>query len=98
MSTTPELADLRSKGEKVSADFLTADIELCHTFADLVETELKMGDDAAARSVYGKAEDGYVTVNRLLAHITVEENRTRIANHLADLRTRLDNLKPRIGM
>jgi hypothetical protein len=74
-------------------DFLKADLELCFTFADLVDTEVQMGDRDAAQRLREKTEHGYDTIAYLLLGVDEGSEKDQIQQRLKDLRTRLDEIQ-----
>ena len=93
MDDLPKLSELHVETERNRIDFLQTDLALCSTFADLVMTELRMGDQEAAQRVLAKAEERYATIAHLLGKIENTLHRNAIQEQLNDLRTRLDNLQ-----
>lgn len=93
--------ELEAAAERVLVDFLRTDLSLCFTFADLIKTELSLGDEEAARLVVEKAEAGYANITRFLPKVENVDERQEIALRLAELRARLDDewrrLKDNLG-
>lgn len=89
------MAEFQAKTEQHSFEFLKADLELCFTFADIVETELGIQDAPGAQQALAKAEDGYAAISRLLVHLR-GLRRSEIRRGLQQLHTRLETLKSRL--
>jgi len=85
-------SELHTKDEQKRVDFLRTDLALCFTFADLAQTELRLGDREAAQQVLAKAEHGYATVARFLPEVENVERRNEIERKWNDLRTALDSV------
>jgi hypothetical protein len=92
MDDLPELSDLAAATEQNLTDFLHTDLALCFTFADLVTTELSMGERDAAQRVRAKAEQGYATISRFLPGVHNPQQRDDIERKLNNLRSTLDSL------
>ena len=79
------------------AGFFKAKLDLCFTFADIAETNLKIGHSKSAESAMSKAQEGWVTAQRLISdpihakRLTDEEIRD-ITAELERLRARIDGL------
>jgi len=88
--------DARSKTDH--ADFMNVELKLCFTFANVAETNCKIGHTESAKSALEKAELGYATLQRFLAdpkhsrHLTEKDIR-HITAELRRLRERLDALQ-----
>ncbi len=93
MSDAPNPSELHAKAEQNRLNFLLTDLALCFTFADLVRTELTMGDREAAQRVLAKAEDGYATITRFLPEVENAEQQEEVRRKLNDLRTTLDGIQ-----
>jgi hypothetical protein len=98
MNDQPTWSDsLRSELDQRRIDFLTADLQVCFTFAKVAATELKIGDPEAASTAIGHAEKGYKTIRRFLTdpkhtnHLTPDQARGFKAE-LKRLRKTLDGL------
>ncbi len=92
MSDLPSVSEMHAKTEQNLIEFLQADLALCGTFADLVSTELRLEDWAAAQSALAKSEEGYATIERFLTKVKDDGHRLSIEQQLNDLRTKLDSL------
>ena len=55
MDKLRDFSEMQEATEKNLVDFLQTDLGVCSTFADLVRTEMRMGDGAAAQRVFAKA-------------------------------------------
>src|ERR1700694_826271 len=82
------------------AGFFKAKLDLCFTFADIAETNFKIGHSESGESAMSKAELGCATAQRLLSdpkhakHLTAEEIQD-ITVELERLRARIDGLQQR---
>jgi hypothetical protein len=85
------MTDLEAASEQMRLNFLQTNLELCFTFADLIETQLRIGDVEVAQSALEKAEAGYANVARLLPDGDNADDRNEIELELARLRARLDS-------
>jgi len=85
-----QVIELQNASERLVVEFLQTDLSLSFTFADLAETERKIGDPAASRSILEKAEVGYATIARFLPRVKQEEAKDEISRSLIALRARLD--------
>ena len=95
MNDLPELPDpsgFIARTQRAYLDFLKADLALCFTFADLVDTELQSGDREAALRVKAKTERGYETIADLLTNTDDGSEKAAIRQRLTELRSRLDAL------
>jgi hypothetical protein len=90
MADFAKLSGLQAATDQSRVDFLRTDLGLCFTFADLAKTEREIGDRAAAQRVLEKAETGYATIARMLAHVENADQKHEIEQKLTELRTRLD--------
>jgi hypothetical protein len=90
MAELTNLSDLEAATNRNLIDFLQTDLGLCFTFTDLAKTERHIGDQDAARRVLEKAEAGYATIARFLADVKDANQKSEIAQKLAELRARLD--------
>jgi hypothetical protein len=85
---------LRDQTEKALLDFIRTDLEVCLTFAVIVETEYGMGNRDHAERTLAEAEKGYSTLLRLISK--AKGLRVEIQNELhtslKQLRERLDRL------
>ena len=79
--------------ERTRYEFLTTDLEVCFTFAKLVEAKIRLNDREAAERALVKAETGYETIRRFLVDVRNSEYRKEIETKLNQLRTSLDNLR-----
>jgi hypothetical protein len=95
MTDSPDFSAMQARAEQSRLEFLQADLELCFTFADLMETELSM-EDYGAEQTLTKAEAGYETIARLLRHLGNGQQRDEISQGLGKLRLRLDDLRSRL--
>lgn len=77
-------------------DFLESDLALCGTFADIANTELSLGEAAAAAQAFLNAEAGYTTITRLLLDVENPEHRAAIEVRAEALRARLEELQTRL--
>jgi hypothetical protein len=89
----PSLAALHAQAQQNRIEFLKTDLALCFTFADLFETELRMGDMEAAHQLKQKAEHGYDTITRLLVGVDDATEKGQIQQGLNELRVRLDGFE-----
>jgi hypothetical protein len=85
-----DLAEIHAQAQRNRIDFLKTDLELCFTFADLLDTELQMGDRDAAQRLRENAEHGHDTVAYLLLGVDEGSEKDVIQQRLNQLRARLD--------
>jgi len=78
--------------QRARYDFLIADLEVCDTFAVLVETELAVGEPDPAQLVLAQAEARYATIRRLFPKLQNAVEQNEIEARLNQLRARLDAL------
>ena len=82
------------------AGFFKAKLDICFTFADIAETNYKIGHSESGESAMGKAEQGWSTAQRRLLdpahakHLTNEEIQD-ITEELEWLRARIDEVQQR---
>ncbi len=86
---------LRDETEQTRLDFIRTDIEVCLTFADIVESEYRLGNREHAGRTLAEAEKGYRDMLRFFSQAKVltaevEEELQAKFNHL---RERLDGLQ-----
>ncbi len=93
MDKLRDFSELQEAAETNLVDFLHTDLGVCSTFADLVRTEMQMGDGAAAQRVFAKAEQGYASIAHFLPRIRRMEQRLEMQCKLAGLRIALDSLQ-----
>ena len=79
--------------ERTRYEFLTTDLEVCFTFAKVVEAKIGSNDREAAERALVKAERGYDTILRFLVDIRNSEYRKEIETKLNRLRSSLDALQ-----
>ena len=91
------LAELHARSQRNRIDFLKTDLDICFTFADLLETEIRMGDHKAAQRLRSKAEVGYATIAYLLLGVDEGSEKNEIQQRLDELRTRLDGFQGQLG-
>ncbi|SRR5260221_497443 len=82
--------------EQTRYEFLTTDLEVCFTFAKVVEAKIRLNDREAAEGALVKAERGYDTIRRFLADVRNSEHRKEIETKLNRLRTSLDALRSQL--
>ncbi len=87
------LPDLDAATESILLNFLQADLALCFTFADRLNSELRMGNWDAARKVLAEAEKGHAAIVRFLPRVTDVEPRNEIKRRMNDLRTILNSAR-----
>jgi hypothetical protein len=83
-------SDLKAATNRNRIDSLQTELELCFTFTDIAKTERQMGDRYAARRVLEKAEAGYATIARFLTEVKHANQKSEVAQKLAELRARLE--------
>ena len=89
----PSLAELHAQAQQNRIEFLKTDLALCFTFADLLETEVGMGDLEAAHRLKQNAEHGYDTIAQILVGVDDGTEKGQIQQGLNDLRVRLDGFQ-----
>lgn len=87
------LPDLDAATESILLNFLQADLALCFTFADRLNSELRMGNWDAARKVLAEAEKGHAAIARFLPRVTDVEPRNEIKRRMNYLRTILNSAR-----
>jgi hypothetical protein len=92
------MSDLSAETQRNRLEFLQADLDLCFTFAALVDTELLMEDRAAALRAKAKAEEGHATIARFLIGVDDSPQKQAIERGLDKLRTKLDLLCERFNV
>jgi hypothetical protein len=92
MKDDDPLTALIASGEDAQLTFLREDIELCHTFAQLSKTRLKMGLQQSAAQARSHAEKGYASLTYLTTKIQDPVRRAEIYRRLDGLRVALDQL------
>jgi hypothetical protein len=88
-----EFAQLQDEAEENRYRFLQTDLELCNTFLDLAQTELKIEDRDAAQRLIDKAEQGVATVQSFIEKIHDTERRAEIAQKLTALGARIESIR-----
>lgn len=88
-------SDLQEQTEEARLDFIKTDLEVCFSFAAVVETEYKMGNREHAERTLADAEKGYSTLIRLMSQTKglQPETENGLQTRLKHLRERLDRLK-----
>ena len=98
MSAPDSSEDLQVESDRLRADFLRTDLELCFTFADVAEAKLKRGDHEGAEQALSDAKKGHEAVGRFLSdpkhakNLTTEEL-SEFTGGLERLRKRLDEVR-----
>ena len=72
------LRDVWADTQHARYDFLIADLEVCDTFAVLVETELVVGEPDSAQLVLAQGEARYATIRRLFPKLQNADERNEI--------------------
>ena len=90
MAELTNLSDLQAAANRNRLDFLQTELGLCFTFVDLAKTERRIGDRDAASRLLDKAETGYATIARFLLDVENPDQKSELAQKLAELRSRLD--------
>jgi len=86
-----------ARSKTAHADFMNVELALCFTFADVAETNSKIGHPDSAQSALNRAERGYATLQHFLRdpkhsrHLPKEDCRNITAG-VERLRERLDAL------
>jgi hypothetical protein len=100
MSASPDPPDkLQPEPNDSHADFSRAKLALCFTFADVAETNFKIGHTKSAENALNKAQEGWTTAQRLLSdsahkHLTKQEIQ-EVTAEMEWLRARIDELRQR---
>jgi hypothetical protein len=87
-----EIARLREQTERTRYQFLTVEVETCHTAIDIANFELSVGNAAVAVKEVQTVEEGIRVIHRFLAEIS-GDHRSAIEAKLATLQSRLVALK-----
>ena len=90
-----EALRLQAETEKARLDLINTDLDVCLTFAAMVETEHRLGNREHAEATLAKAEKGYSDMLRFFSQATgmtagVEKE---IQSKFQQLRERLDGLQ-----
>ena len=89
----PDFSASYAESQRNLLAFLQIDLELCFTFADLVNTELRIGDREAALRVNAKAQLAYDTIAHLSLRVDDDAAKNEVHQRLTELRARLDGLQ-----
>jgi hypothetical protein len=86
---------IQTEHDQARLDFIRTDLEMCLTFATVVETEWKMANREHAVSTLAKAEKGYSDMMRFFSEATgvTPEVEKDIRLKFEQLRERLDGLQ-----
>lgn len=76
--------------------FLSVDLNVCFTFARVVETEISLGEWQGAKRGLEKAERGYAVIRRLLSKLGNIEQQAEVLVKSDRLRKRLDDLHQKL--
>ena len=81
--------------EQVRLDFIRTDLDVCLTFAAIVETEYNLGNREHAEHTRAKAEKGYSDMLRFFTQATgmTAEVEKELQSKFKELRKRLDTLQ-----
>ena len=91
-----DFEELHAQAQQNRIDFLKVDLEPCFTFADLLDTEIQMGDVEGVRRLKEKAERGHDTIAHLLMGVDEGIERDFLQRMLTELRARLDAVAGRL--
>jgi hypothetical protein len=85
----------RPETEKTRLDLINTDLDVCLTFAAMVETEHRRGNREHAEQILAKAEKGYSDMFRFFSEATglTPEVKEKLQSKFQQLRDRLDSLK-----
>jgi CheY-like chemotaxis protein len=89
-----QVQEVLARSRQITDDFIRTDLELCLTFAALVETECKMGNRERAQRTLAQAEEGYSDMLRFFSRpkgLTAEVEKELQAK-FKQVRERLDRL------
>lgn len=96
MANVRRISELRDATERIRLNFLQTDLALCFTFADLLKTEIRIGDRDAAQRILVSAEKGHAAISRFLPYVLDVERRNEIARQLKHLRSTLDDARQQL--
>jgi hypothetical protein len=91
MADLTSISDLQATTNQSRVDFLQTDLVLLLHIRRSRKTEDQSGDRDAARRILEKAEIGYATIAGFLRDVENPDQKSEIAQKLAELRTRLDS-------
>jgi hypothetical protein len=88
-------SDLRRESEQIRIDFIRADLDVCLTFAAIVESEYNMGNREHAERTLAETEKGYSDMLRFfaLAKGLTPEVEKELQSKFKYVRERLDGLQ-----
>ena len=86
---------LRAETEKARLDLINTDLDVCLTFAAMVQTEHRLGNREHAEQTLAKAEKGYSDMFRFFSEATglTPEAKEKLQSKFQQLREQLDGLK-----
>jgi hypothetical protein len=92
-----ESLKLRAETEQARLDFIWTDLDVCMTFATVVESEYNMGNHEHAERTLAEAEKGYSDMNRFFSQAKglTPEAEARFQSKFKQVRERLDGLRQR---
>jgi hypothetical protein len=87
---------LRDETEQARLDLIRTDLDLCLTFASIVEMEYRMGNREHAERTLAESEKGYSDMLRLFSQAKglTAEVQEALQSKFRHLRERLDALRP----
>jgi len=86
------IAELESKTEQNSYEFIVAELDVCFSSVKNGIRDLESGNREAAQKESEKAEMGYKTVIGFVARLGEEQQRAEVEKRWNELRARLDML------
>src|SRR4051794_21989253 len=89
------IEELRAQSDQQRYEFLSSDLALCFTFADLVQTELELDHRENAQHVFESAERGHHMIRHLLGELKSDSKRIELQTDLDALRKRLNEVGQR---
>ena len=90
------VAELESKTEQISYEFVQTELATCFSSVDTAVRELEQGHREAALEEAEKAEKGYKTIVGYIAKLSEEGPRIEIQQRWTELRASLDALQAQI--
>ena len=90
------LADLESKNEQISYEFVQTELACCFSAVENGIRELESGNREAAQQEADKAENGYKTIVGHVADLSDEGHKAEVQKLWKDLRVSLDAFQKKL--
>jgi len=85
MPNTPTLPQLPEDAELLRIHFLDRELDLAETLIDLARSELNQGNRQRAIQLFRRADEGLVTVRRLLRVLAWTDHQLRLTERLEQI-------------